>query len=288
MSTLTKKNLLLIGHPQQLPAETWAAFCSRYNIIHYNFPTHEDFYKSLANGICHNIDGILHISFNTPADNEPVRQGWTARALPHFPPTLKVIVKFGHGYESEDIEGLKAKNISFYNSTGGSYSTALIGLYLIISVFRRLSHYERMARDGVVVAAMRESAQSAEDPCGKRVGIIGMGAIGQELASQLVAIGMRVHCLGRKSLLLSPELNKVVTTHDSLESICAEVDCIVLACSYSPSSHHLLNKDVFAKMKRGMRLVNIARGKCIDENALLAALADGTVEGAGLDVFENE
>ena len=79
-----------------------------------------------------------------------------------------------------------------------------------------------------------------------------------------------------------------VTYHENLESMLKVSDCVLLACPHTPETHHILNKGTFKVMKRGARVINVGRGKCIDEEALADAIDDGIVAGAGLDVYHDE
>ncbi|TDZ15768.1 Glyoxylate/hydroxypyruvate reductase HPR3 [Colletotrichum orbiculare MAFF 240422] len=292
--------ILVIGSPNGVvPDDVWADFCSRYQVHMYEFPTVDDFHNSLKFGDCQDISCIMRMGINVPANIEKVGRGWTRRALPYFPPSLKLIVNFGHGHDEEDLPGLAARGIEFSNTTGGSEATAAVAIYLVIAVFRQLGRYERMLRDDQFLPARRHSAQNAIDPHGKKLGIVGMGSIGQTVARQAAALGMEIHCIDRPNLRKLVEttsgdsqyirtLLPPITLHENLESLVSRVDCLVLACSYSTATHHLLSRDVFATMKQRMRIVNVARGKCIDEDAMCDAIESGTLSGVGLDVYYNE
>lgn len=288
--------ILVIGSPEGLiPEDVWDEFASRYTVSMYDFPTLKDFHEALQSGPCSNISGIVRLGLNIPLGIDKVGQGWTRRALPYLPPSLRLIVNFGHGYDEEDVPGLNAKGIRFFNTTGGGEATAAIGIYLIISAFRQLSRYERMVRNDEFLPALRHSAKHASDPMNKRLGILGMGAIGQILCRTAVSLGMEIHVLDRPNLraLVADDAQQEqplphLVLHASIESLVGSVHCIALTCSYTPATHHLLSRDLFSKMKKGMRVVNISRGKCIDEEALCDAIESGIVEGVGLDVYEKE
>ncbi|KAH6889406.1 hypothetical protein B0T10DRAFT_529386 [Thelonectria olida] len=291
--------ILVIGSPSGLVSDdTWTNFTTRFNVQMYNFPTKKGFHESLQSGSCSNVAGIVRLGLNIPQDCEKVMLGWTHRGLKHFPPSLKVIVNFGHGYSDEAVEELKERGIAFFNTTGGSDATAALGMHLIIAAFRQLSRYERMLRDDQFLSALRNSAKTAVDPFGKKIGIIGMGSIGQAVAKLAAALGMKIHCIDR------PNLRKIIkrpnneqhpstglppiTLHHDLSDLVKIVDCVLLSCPYSASTHHILSKEVFAEMKRDVRIINIARGLCIDEEALCDAIESGVVGGAGLDVHHDE
>ncbi|KAK4870443.1 hypothetical protein LT330_004791 [Penicillium expansum] len=254
--------VLVIGNPKGLvPEASWADFTSKYEVQLYDFPTLDKFHQSMGSGgRCQDIVAIVRLGLNIPAGIEKVGQGWTKRGLPYFPSSLKLVVNFGHGHDEEDIPALEARGIKFSNTTGGTESTATVGTFLIIATLRNLTRYERMLRAGEFLPALRDSAKTAVDPFSKKLGIFGMGSIGQAVATQAAALGDMV----------------------------ANVDCVILTCSYTPETHHIFSHEIFKKMRPGTRVVNIARGKCIDDDALCDAIENGTVGGVGLDVHYNE
>lgn len=194
-------------------------------------------------------------------------------------------------------------------------STADIAAYLLIGAFRYTSYFERMLRGISAEGHYRGNPQTvghsefflkklesskynstgnaamaaADNPAGKLLGIIGMGNVGLACAKRGVALGMTIHYFGRSRK--SPQIEALLggaTFHTELNKMLQVVDCVLLACPYSSATHHILGKEAFSVMKRGMRVVNVGRGRCIDEAALAEALEDGTVSGVGLDVFYNE
>ncbi|KAH7139718.1 hypothetical protein B0J13DRAFT_447833 [Dactylonectria estremocensis] len=286
---------LVIGSPQGLVPDTvWAQFSSGFEVRMYDFPTTEAFYQSMQkDGSCHGISTIVRLGLNLPPGIEKVGQGWTKRALPHLPSTLRLIVNFGHGYDEEDVPALKARGIEFANTTGGSESTATVGLFLIIASLRQLSRYERMLRNDQFLPALRDSAKTAIDPFGKKLGVIGMGSIGQTVARQAAVLGMEIHCVDRPNLRKMVDLAGTtglppLVLCSNIEQLVASVDCLILTCSYSSETHHFLSQHLFGKMRPGIRIVNIARGKCIDEEELCDAIESGIVGGVGLDVHYDE
>lgn len=291
----SRLKVLVIGSPVNLvEGSLWLDISSRYETHLYEFPTTSDFHQSLQSGWCSDITAIVRLGINIPPGIEKVLQGWTKRALDYFPPSLKLIVNFGHGYDEEDVPGLERKEIRFLNTTAGSQATATVGVFLIIAAFRQLSRFERMLRNGEFLPGLRESARIAVDPFSKSLGIVGMGSIGQAVAQRAAALGMKIHCVKRASLLTSLEDETFRQTlpplelHDDLASMAAKVDCVILTCSYSPATHHLLDEKFFQCIKPGGVIVNIARGKCIDDEALCAAIENKVVFGVGLDVHYDE
>jgi len=121
------------------------------------------------------------------------------------------------------------------------------------------------------------------------LGVIGMGQVGLAAGKRAVALGMRIHYHGRSRKAAAIEdLLGGATFHTELKTMLEIADCVLLACPYNTTTHHILDKDAFAVMKRGVRIVNVGRGKCMDEGALAEAIDLGIVAGAGLDVFYDE
>jgi len=294
------QKLLVIGSPSGIiPDDIWSDFESHFEVRMYDFLTLESFHDSLREGDCRDIVGILRLGLNIPADSAKVMPGWTYRGLPHFPDSLRVVVNFGHAFNDEAVDTLEARGVKFFNTTGGSESTAVVGTYLIIAAFRGLSKYECMLRNDEFLPGLRHSAKTAVDPFGKKLGIIGMGSIGQAVARHAAALGMQVHCIDRSSIRRRLEQSESsegsshgllppIKLHQDLPNLVQSVDCVLLSCPLSAATHHLLRKKIFDVMKRGMRVVNISRGQCIDEEALCDAIESGVVAGVGLDVHHDE
>jgi glyoxylate reductase len=125
------------------------------------------------------------------------------------------------------------------------------------------------------------------DPQGKTLGIVGMGGIGQAMARRARAFGMRIVYHNRHRLPPATEAALQATAVE-LDALYATADVVSLCLAYAPEARHMLDGAAFARMKRGVTVVNTARGRMVDEAALLAALNDGIVWAAGLDVFEEE
>jgi glyoxylate reductase len=125
------------------------------------------------------------------------------------------------------------------------------------------------------------------DPEDKVIGIVGMGSIGRAIAKRAIAFGMHIIYHNRNPVSAEVEASLNAKFVD-MDELLATSDVISLSLAYSPEAYHLIGKAEFAKMKKGVTIVNIARGKMIDEEALIEALDNGTVWSAGLDVFEQE
>lgn len=190
-----------------------------------------------------------------------------------------------------DVQLLAKRGIVYCNSAAAcTESVADLALYLIISTFRLLSLSQLNARScnaDKFLEAQHGLASVATNPSGHTLGIVGLGRIGQRTARKArAAFGMKIayHDIQRASPAIEKELES--TYHEQLETLLPQADCLVLATPYTGT--RLLSTPEFALMKPGARLINIARGKLVDEEALVHALQSGRLSAAGLDVHENE
>lgn len=123
---------------------------------------------------------------------------------------------------------------------------------------------------------------------GKRVMIVGLGNVGREVAVACERMGLEVWALRHRPDSVTPNGVSRLVDRADLHAALRDVDAVVLACPYTPETHHLVGRAEFDAMRRGTMFVNIARGAVVDEPELIAALGDGRVGGAVLDVFETE
>ncbi|MEZ0262718.1 MAG: 2-hydroxyacid dehydrogenase [Alphaproteobacteria bacterium] len=199
------------------------------------------------------------------------------RALPN----LEIISHFGVGYDNVDVQAAKERGVVVTNTPDVlTDDTADVGLALTLAVFRRLVEGDIYVRSGQW--AKKGALPLGRSLRGKTMGIAGMGRIGQAVAKRAEAFGMKVIYHG-------PRKKDVPQAYAaSLEAMAAESDILMVTCPYRPETHHLINAKVLKSLGKEGVLVNIARGKIVDEQALIDALQNGTIAGAGLDVFENE
>jgi len=193
---------------------------------------------------------------------------------------LKAAVKWGIGVDNVDFSACKELQIPISNTPdmfGGEVADIAIGY--LIGLARETFLIDRCVRNGEWVKP------SGISLAGKTVALIGFGDIGRNIAKRLLASDMRVIAYdpGYKA---RPEFDSVERANwpDRIE----QADFIIAACALTTSSHHMINEDVLAKCKNGVRIVNVARGPIIDENALLDAIESGKVHSVALDVFEIE
>lgn len=189
-----------------------------------------------------------------------------------------------------DIPALTARRI-WYCNTPDTCTTpvANTALFLIINTYRYFTFAEHCVRTSAW-ASSRTLGRIAVDPAGQVLGIVGLGSIGLAIARKATAaLGMKVHYHGPRQ---KPDAEAQVLGgaiwHDSLASLLKVADCMCLSCPLTEKTHHMLGANEFSISKPGLRVVNIARGQLIDEQALLGAIEVGLVRGVGLDVHEFE
>ena len=201
---------------------------------------------------------------------------------------LRLIAQFGAGVDNIDVESAVQRSITVTNTPGVlTDDTADAAMALILSVPRRL--YEGaglMAQDAF--PGWSPTWMMGRRIAGKRLGIIGMGRIGQAVAKRARAFGLQIHYHNRKPV--SPKIEELLgaTYWDSLDQMLARMDIVSVNCPHTPATFHLLNARRIDLMKPDSFVVNTARGEVIDEAALARAIEQGKIAGAGLDVFERE
>jgi glyoxylate reductase len=201
---------------------------------------------------------------------------------------LKMIASFGAGVNHIDVDAAVGRGIIVTNTPGVlTEDTADLAMTLILAVSRRI------VEGANIVAAGEFKGWAPTWMCGrklwgKRLGIVGMGRIGQALARRAKAFGMQVHYHNRNPVpdMVAEELG--ATWWDDLDQMLARMDVISLNCPATKETYHLLSAERLARLQPHVILVNTARGELIDEAALADAVTARAVAGVGLDVFENE
>ena len=211
-----------------------------------------------------------------------------AQMLAEAGPQLGLIANFGAGIEHIDLVAARARKIMVTNTPGVfTDDTADMTLALIISVARRLNHGGRTLRAGKW-EGWAPSTMLGHRIGGKVLGIVGMGRIGQAVAHRARAFGLNVVYHNRHRLPEAIETMLAARYEPSLDQLVAEADIVTLHCPATPETHHLIDARRIALMKPEAYLVNTARGRLVEEEALIQALVAGRIGGAGLDVFEHE
>jgi glyoxylate reductase len=203
-------------------------------------------------------------------------------------PQLKMIANFGAGVDHIDIDAAVARGLIVTNTPGVlTEDTADLAMSLILAVSRRIVEGAQVMQEGRF-EGWTPTWMTGRKLWGKRLGIVGMGRIGQALARRARAFGMQVHYHNRKpvSSMIAEELG--ATYWDDLDQMLSRMDLISLNSPATKETHHLLSAERLALMRPDAILINTARGELIDEAALAEAVARRRIAGVGLDVFEHE
>ena len=199
-------------------------------------------------------------------------------------PKLGAIVCYGTGYDGIDLKAAAARNIAVGHSPGANASSvADMALALTLASVRRILVADTYVRDGGWAALKPTPLMRAPAGMGgRKIGIYGMGEIGRRIAARVAAFESEVGYFSR-------------SRHDvpyryleSLEALADWCSVLIIAVRAGPETHHVVNADILKRLGEDGHVVNIARGSVIDQAALVSALTDGTIAGAGLDVFAKE
>ncbi len=197
---------------------------------------------------------------------------------------LRVVGRAGVGVDNVDVETATRRGIVVLNAPGGNtVSTAEHAFSLLLSVARKIPQADANVRGNKWDKKNFEGVELYN----KTLGIIGMGRIGSELSRRAIAFGMRVVAYD-PYLSATRARSLQVELVDELDDLLTSADFISLHTPLTAETRHILDEARLQKTKRGVRVINCARGGLIDEAALLRALQDGHVAGAALDVFEVE
>lgn len=200
-------------------------------------------------------------------------------------PRCKLLANFGVGYNHIDVHAARAAGIAVTNTPGAvTDATADIAMTLLLSTARRAGEGERMVRKGEW-RGWHPTQMLGHHVTGKRVGIVGMGRIGQAIARRChFGFGMSAAYQSRSS----KDVDFPAEYIPDLNALAAAVDFLVVAVPGGAETQHLINATVLSAMNPTALLINIARGEVVDEAALIAALQAKQIAGAGLDVYEFE
>ena len=202
--------------------------------------------------------------------------------------TLKLIASFGTGVDHIDLNAAQERKITVTNTPGVlTDDTADMTMALILAVPRRLTEGERLIR-AEQWTGWGPTTMLGRRITGKRLGIVGMGRIGQAVARRARGFGISVHYHNRKRVHSDIETTLEATYWSSLDQMLGHVDIVSVNCPRTPATYHLLNARRLALLAPHAYVVNTSRGEVIDEDALVDRLAAGDLAGAGLDVFEHE
>jgi glyoxylate reductase len=203
-------------------------------------------------------------------------------------PKLRLIANFGNGVDNIDVVTANNRGITVTNTPGVlTEDTADMTMALMLGVPRRIAEGIKVIEHGDW-AGWSPTWMLGHRISGKRLGIVGMGRIGQAVARRAKAFGMSIHYHNRRRVPEATEEALEATYWDSLDQMLARMDVVSVHCPHTPATYHLLSARRLKLMKPEAYLVNTARGEVIDEAALIRQLEAGQLAGAGLDVFEHE
>jgi len=259
--------------------------------------------RTLPQGVERRLASLFDVRLNPddtlPSADELVKMAPEADALlvcptdkvdteliARLPESIRVIATFSVGCDHIDIAAAGKRGIAVTNTPEVlTDATADIAMLLMLGAARGAVWGENMVR-GAAWQAWSPTHPLGIHVTAKRLGILGMGRIGQAMARRARGFDMKIHYHGRKRL--TPDIEQDAVYHAKLDDFLSKADFLSLHCALTPDTRHLLNAERIAKLPAGAIIVNTARGDIIDDNALIAALESGHVAAAGLDVFSNE
>ena len=213
----------------------------------------------------------------------------TAEVLSAEPRRARMLANFGVGFNHIDTEAAKERGLSVSNTPDVlTEATADIAITLLLMVSRRTGEGERHVRSGAWTG-WRPTHMLGSQVSAKVLGLIGMGRIARAVARRAHhGFGMRVIFHDPYPPSPSEAASLGAEPRSTLDEVLEQADFVSLHCPATPETRHLMNRERLARMRRSAYLINTARGDVVDEAALVDALADGTIAGAGLDVYEQE
>ncbi|MET0547382.1 MAG: D-glycerate dehydrogenase [Caulobacterales bacterium] len=211
-----------------------------------------------------------------------------SKILSRAGPQLRLIANFGAGVDNIDVATAVERGIAVTNTPGVlTEDTADVTMALILAAPRRIIEGARVV-DADAFTGWSPTWMLGHREWGSRLGIIGMGRLGQATARRAAAFGMQIHYHNRRRLNPQIEAALGATYWDSLDQMLSRMDIISVNCPHTPATYHLLSARRLALLKPTAYVVNTARGEVIDESALARLIEKGAIAGAALDVFENE
>ena len=201
---------------------------------------------------------------------------------------LKLIASFGTGVDHIDLKAAKKNNVLITNTPGVlTEDTADVVMSLILAVPRRIVEGDKRTRMGNW-SGWSPTGMLGHRINGKRLGIVGMGRIGQAVARRAKGFGMSIHYFNRNKV--HPEIEETLeaTWWESLDQMISRMDIISINCPHTEQTHHMIGKNQLNLLQKHAYLVNASRGEIVDEKSLTDHLLAGSFAGAGLDVYEDE
>ena len=228
------------------------------------------------------IEAMTTANVLVPTVTDHIDAGMLAQAGPDF----RLIASYGAGVDHIDVATARQRGVLVSNTPGVvTEDNADMAMALILSVQRRMPEGLAMMQTGSW-SGWAPTALLGGRVGGRRLGILGMGRIGQAVARRAKAFGMQIHYHNRRRVAAEIETSLDSTYWEELDEMVKRVDILSINCPASPETFHLMNARRLRLMKPTAVLVNTSRGEVVDENALSRMLRAGELAGAGLDVFE--
>lgn len=210
----------------------------------------------------------------------------SADVIEQLPETVRIIATYSVGYDHIDVKAAAARGITVTNTPDVlSNATADIALLLLLGAARG-AHWGHAMVQNATWGQWAPTHPLGLEVTGKRLGILGMGRIGQAVARRARAFDMEIHYHNRSRL--TPELEQGANYHAAFQDMLPHCDFLSINCASTPETRGLIDQQAIAQLPRGAILVNSARGDIVDDDAVIAALQGGHLSAAGLDVFRNE
>jgi lactate dehydrogenase-like 2-hydroxyacid dehydrogenase len=210
----------------------------------------------------------------------------SAEVIARLPDSIRIIANFSVGFDHVDTQAAKARGIVVTNTPDVlSDATAELTIMLMLGAARRASEGERLVRTGTW-RDWSPSFMVGTQVTGKRLGIVGMGRVGQVTARRARGLDMAIHY--HDPHRLPPEREQGAIFHPTVEELLPHCDFLAFHCVATPQTRKMLNAERIALLPDGAIVINASRGTVIDDEALIAALKSGKVAAAGLDVYNNE
>ncbi|KAH7165633.1 hypothetical protein EDB81DRAFT_639315 [Dactylonectria macrodidyma] len=289
MASTTKPRVLHIGDPIKYNPETYERFSAQFDVVRPSTEERQrpEFIKALQERRWGDFQAIFRPFWGTGGE----MGNWDAELVGLLPESVKVFASAGAGFDWADTKLLAERGIIYCNSgLAASDAVADFSIAMIISTFRQIPWCISSATsndEADFQTCHRDVTAQAHNLRGQVIAFIGFGNIGQQIAARCHhGFGMDIHYYDvfPKPASITEPLK--ATSHDSLESLLANADCVILCTPAGDGA--LINQDTVKLFRRGSRFVNIARGSLVDEDALAGALEDGQISTAALDVHANE
>ncbi|KAJ0123742.1 hypothetical protein J7T55_012211 [Diaporthe amygdali] len=287
---MAKPIVLHIGDPIKYNHEFYEnEFLKRFDIRHNEDLDRASFIKALKDKKYGEFSAIFRPHFQTGGEMGQ----WDEELISLLPPSVRIFASAGAGFNWADVDALGRRRIWYANGAGASdEAVSDTALYFILSVFRNFTRSQIAARTcdpEVFNATHKLIATISANPRGHVLGIIGLGNISKKLAYKAkTALGMEIHYY---DVIRAPgeiENGLGATFHSTLHSLLATADCVSLHTPLNAHTQDLINDEALAAMKQGARIINTARGRVVNEEALVRALRSGKVSAAALDVHYDE